>query len=121
MQLCTSGDGDNNGDGDGGDFLFKISNARPPKKFSIFNYYIFSIINVQREILQYLSNQISIAKDCLLTSQKQACSRITQLFVVVRHHAKNDLIHRKMVVDCPLEITSTVKRLSTPNQTRKKE
>ena len=52
---------------------------------------------------------VFFAKDCLLTGQEQACSRITPLFVIVRRHAKNGPIHRKMVVDCPLEITSTVK------------
>ena len=72
-------------------------------------------------VIRHILLECNFAKDCLLTSQKQACSRITRLFVVVRHHAKNDLVHRKMVVDCPLEITSTVKRLSRPNQTRKVE
>ena len=30
-----------------------------------------------------------IAKDCLLTGKEQACSRITRLVVIVRHHAEN--------------------------------
>ena len=42
------------------------------------------------------------------TGQKQACARITWL--VVRsffcHHAENGPIHMKMVVDCPIVITS---------------
>ena len=48
-------------------------------------------------------------KNCLLSGQdqEQACSRITQL-VVCRHHAENGPIHRKMVDDCPLVITSKV-------------
>ena len=46
------------------------------------------------------------------TGQEQACTRITRLFV--RHHAKNGPIHRKMVVDFPLVITSKVKPFSRP-------
>ena len=55
----------------------------------------------------------SIAKDCLLTVQEQACSRITCLFGC--HHAENGPILRKMAIDCPLVITSIV------DQTRKEE
>ena len=60
----------------------------------------------------------NIAKDCLLTGQEQACSKITWLFVClfVCHHAENGPIHRKMVVDCPL-----VKLFFRPDKTRKKE
>ena len=45
------------------------------------------------------------AKDCLITCQEQACIKITRLFVCLFgcHYAKNGPIHRKMVVDCPLE------------------
>ena len=47
-----------------------------------------------------------IAKDCLLTEQDG--SRITQLLVcsVGCYYAKNGPIHRKMVVDCTIVITS---------------
>ena len=53
------------------------------------------------------------------TGQEQACSRFTRLFV--RDHAKNGPIHRKMVVACPLVITSKVKFFFRPNKTRKGE
>ena len=47
-----------------------------------------------------------IAKDCLLTGQERACTRINWLFVClfVRQHAEhisNGSIQREMVVDCP--------------------
>ena len=54
----------------------------------------------------------SFAKDCLLTGQEQACTRITRL--VVRDHAENGPIYRKMFVDFPLVITSKVKPFSRP-------
>ena len=38
---------------------------------------------------------------------------------VVRHHAENGLLHKKMVVDCPLVIPSKVKPFWRPVQTRK--
>ena len=42
--------------------------------------------------------------------------------VFVRYHpAENGPIHRKMVDDCPLVITSKVKQFSRPGKTRKKE
>ena len=41
--------------------------------------------------------------------------------LVVRHHAENGPIHREMVVDCPLVITSKVKLFFRPDKTRKKE
>ena len=45
------------------------------------------------------------AKDCLLTGQEQACTLGSPIAIVVWsfgcHHAKNGLIHRKIVVDCP--------------------
>ena len=51
-----------------------------------------------------------IAKDCLLTGQEQACTRITWLFgclfVIVCHHAENGWIRRKIAVDCTLMIKS---------------
>ena len=51
---------------------------------------------------------MNFAKDGLLTGQQQACTRITQLvvFSVECHHAKNGLVHKKMVVECPQMITS---------------
>ena len=59
------------------------------------------------------------AKDCLLTLAKSrlalgspGCSFV-RLFV--RHHAENGPIDRKMVVDCPLVITSKVKIFSRPD------
>ena len=36
-------------------------------------------------------------------------------------HAENDLIHRKMVVNCPIMITSKVKPFSRQNYTGKGE
>ena len=51
-----------------------------------------------------------VAKDCLLT----LCS-------FVRDHAENGPIQRKMVVDCPLVITTKVKLFFRPDKTRKKE
>ena len=66
---------------------------------------------------------ITIAKDCLPTGQEQACTRISRLFVClfVRYHVENGPIHRKMVVDCPLVITSKVNPFSRPYQTRNVE
>ena len=47
-------------------------------------------------------------KDCLLTGQEQACTRITWLFVCLFgcHQAENGPIHRKMAVHRALMITS---------------
>ena len=49
-----------------------------------------------------------IAKDCLFTGEEQAGSRITKLVVcsVGCHYVENGPIHIKMVVDCPIVITS---------------
>ena len=47
---------------------------------------------------------IYFAKDCLLTGQEHACSRITRLVVCRRHHTKNGQLHRKMVVECWLKV-----------------
>ena len=49
-------------------------------------------------------------KDCLLTGQEQAWTRITRLFGCSFgcHHAENGPIHKKMVVECPLAIISKV-------------
>ena len=56
------------------------------------------------------SKLINLAKDCLLTGREQACTRITRLVgwlvVIVRHHAKNGWIHRKIAVDWALIIKS---------------
>ena len=71
-----------------------------------------------------LWQKIAIAKDCLLTDQEQDCTRITWLFgrSFGCNHAENGLIHRKMVVDCPLVITSKVKPFFRPdNKTRKEK
>ena len=64
-----------------------------------------------------------VAKDCLLTGQEQACTRITRLFVrlFVCHHVENGPIHRKIVFDCPLVIISKAKLFFRPDKTRKKE
>ena len=40
---------------------------------------------------------------------------------VCRHHAENGPIHKKMVVGCPLVITSIVKPFSRPDKTSRKE
>ena len=73
--------------------------------------------------LSFASACLTIAKDCLLTGQEQACTRITWLFVClfVCHPAENGTIYRKMVVDSPLVITSKVKPFSRPDKTRKEE
>ena len=55
------------------------------------------------------------AKGCLLTGQEQTCNRITWLFVCLF------VAMLKVVVDCPLVITSKVKLLCRPNKTRKEE
>ena len=62
-------------------------------------------------------------KDCLPTGQEQAWTRITRLFGCSFgcHHAENGPMHRKMVIDCPLVITSKVKPFSRPGKTRKEE
>ena len=46
---------------------------------------------------------LTFAKNCLLTGQEQACTRITWFFVrwFGFHHVENGPKHRKMVVDCP--------------------
>ena len=51
---------------------------------------------------------VLIAKDCLLTGQEQACTRITRLFgwFIGCHHAENGRKHRKIAVDCALMIKS---------------
>ena len=65
------------------------------------------------------------AKDCLLTLVKSrlalgspGCSFVRSF---VCHHAENGPIHRKMVVACPLVITSKVKFFFRPKKTRKRE
>ena len=69
-----------------------------------------------------LNGGLEFAKDCLLTCQEQACTRITRLFGCSFgcHLAKNGHIHRKMAVDCPLVITSIVETLfkTRPDQER---
>ena len=63
------------------------------------------------------------AKDCLLTGQEQACTRIIQLdvWLFVRHHAENGLIHMKMALDCPPPVTTFKVKKRFPDQTRKEE
>ena len=46
-------------------------------------------------------------------------SSVVRLFV--RRHAENGPIQRKMVVECPLVITTKVKLFFRPDKTRKKE
>ena len=48
----------------------------------------------------------AIAKDCLLTLVKSRLALGSPGCSFVRDHAENGPIHRKMVVDCPLMITS---------------
>ena len=62
-----------------------------------------------------------IAKDCLLTLVKSRLALGSPGCSVVRDHAENGPIHRKMVVACPLVITSKVKFFFRPNKTRKGE
>ena len=58
---------------------------------------------------------IIIAKDFSVVKSRLALGPTGWLFVC--HHAENGLIHRKIVVDCPLLITSTIGQ--TLFQTRK--
>ena len=81
----------------------------------------------QHKILCIIKITIFVSYNCKRlsthTGQEQACTRITRLFVrlFVRHHAENGPIQRKMVVDCPLVITTKVKLFFRPDKTRKKE
>ena len=61
------------------------------------------------------------AKDCLLTLVKSRLALGSPGCSFVCDHAKNGPIHRKMVVACPLVITSKVKFFFRPNKTRKGE
>ena len=62
---------------------------------------------------------IHIAKDCLLTLVKSRLALGSPgCRSFVRHHAKNGPIQRKMVIDCPLVITSKVKHFFRPDKTR---
>ena len=63
----------------------------------------------------------NIAKDCLLTLVKGRLALGSPGCSFVRDHAENGPIHRKMVVACPLVITSKVKFFFRPNKTRKGE
>ena len=54
----------------------------------------------------------------MLALGSPGCS-VVRLFV--RHHAENGPIQRKMVVECPLVITTKVKLFFRPDKTRKKE
>ena len=65
-------------------------------------------------------------EQCIL--QKTAFSQVKSRLALgspgwffVRHHAENGPIHRKMLVDCPLLITSKVKLFFRPDNSRKKE
>ena len=62
-----------------------------------------------------------IAKDWLLILVKSRLALGSPGWSFVCHHAENGPIHRKMVVDCPLAITSKVKLFFRPDKTRKKE
>ena len=66
-------------------------------------------------------NMRLFAKDCLLTLVKSRLALGSSGCSFVRYHAKNGPIHRKMVVTCPLVITSKVKFFFRPNKTRKGE
>ena len=46
-----------------------------------------------------------LAKDCLLTGQEQACTRMNRLFGC--HNADYSSMHRKMVLECHIVIIST--------------
>ena len=62
-----------------------------------------------------------VAKDSLLTLVKSRLALGSPGCSVVCHHAENGPIHRKMVVACPLVITSKVKLYFRPDRTRKEE
>ena len=57
-----------------------------------------------------------VAKDCLLTLVKSRLALGSPGCSFVRYHAENGPIHRKIVVDCLLVITSKVNLFS--DQTR---
>ena len=61
------------------------------------------------------------AKDCLLILVKSRLALGSPGCSFVRDHGENGPIHRKMVVACPLVITSKVKFFFRPNKTRKGE
>ena len=67
-------------------------------------------LGIKRSRSKKIHSSINVAKDCLLTGQEQACSRITWLFgclvFIVRYHAENGWIRRKIAVDCALMIKS---------------
>ena len=62
-----------------------------------------------------------IAKDCFLTLVKSRLLLGSPGWSVGCFHAENGLIHRKMVVNCPIMITSKVKPFSRPHYTGKGE
>ena len=62
-----------------------------------------------------------IAKDCFFTLVKSRLLLGSPSWSVGCFHAENDLIHRKMVVNCPIMITSKVKPFSRQNYTGKGE
>ena len=77
--------------------------------------------NTPPQVLAVLTN---ISLDTLRGYHKRLPSHtghhpVGRLFA--RHHGENGPIHRKMVVDCPLVITSKVKLFFRPDKTRKKE
>ena len=75
----------------------------------------------RRTVLHRYTFSSNIPKDCLLSGQEQCCTRITWLVVCLlgHHRAENGPIHREMVVDCALVITSKVKPFSRPDKTKK--
>ena len=65
--------------------------------------------------------EANIAKDCLLTLVKSRLALGSLGCSFVCDHAENGPIHRKMVVACPLLITTKEKFFFRPNKTRKGE
>ena len=66
------------------------------------------------------AGDVDIAKDCLLTLVKSRLALGSPGWLVVTVPKKAP-IHRKMVVDCPLVITSKVKLFLRPDKTRTEE
>ena len=67
------------------------------------------------------SGWLFFAKDCILTLVKSRLALGSPSWLFGCHHAENGPIYRKVVVDCPLVITSKVKLFSRPDKTRKEE
>ena len=91
-------------------FAFQV---KQKKMFDIINWWLLHRFNG--------NNRSHFAKDCLLTLVKSRLALGSPGCLFVCDHAENGPIQRKMVVDCPLVITTKVKLFFRPDKTRKKE